>query len=137
MSRISTSAELTWRSDLVFDGTAGGTHAVLDSNGKAGPSPMQLLAMGLAGCMSMDVVDILKKGRYDMRALRAHFIGHRAGEPPKRYEEITLHFVIDGNPPAEAVDRAIALSRNKYCSVWHSMRQDIELTVTYEIRTQE
>jgi putative redox protein len=135
MSRISTSAELIWRSDLVFDATSRGTHAVVDSNGKDGPSPMQLLAMGLTGCMSMDVVDILKKGHYDLRGLRAHFIGHRAGEPPKRYEEITLHFLIDGNPPAKAVDRAIALSRDKYCSVWHSMRQDIKLTVTYEIRT--
>jgi putative redox protein len=134
MTRISTSAELTWQSDLAFHATSGDAQIVLDSHGKLGPSPMQALAMSLAGCMAIDVVDILKKGRHDLRGLRAIFTGQRAGEPPKRFEVITLHFVVTGDVPGQAIERAVALSREKYCSVWHSMRQDIALTVTHEIR---
>ena len=132
--RITTTAELTWDSDLRLKATTGGCALVIDSNGKAGPSPMQTLAVSLAGCMAIDVVDIVKKGRHDLRGLRVTFTGLRAAEPPKRYEEVTLHYIIEGNVPEAAIDRAIALSREKYCSVWHSMRQDIQLTVTYEIR---
>jgi len=47
---------------------------------------------------------------------------------------VALHVTIEGDVPAEAVDRAVALSREKYCSVWHSMRQDIPFTVTHDIR---
>jgi putative redox protein len=82
--------------------------------------------------MAIDLVDILKKGRHDLRSLRATFTGVRAPSPPKRFEEITLHFVLTGNVPHAAIERAIALSREKYCSVWHSMRHDIPLHVTYE-----
>ncbi len=134
MTQITTSAELTWQKDLLFDATSGEARIAVDGHGKRAPSPMQLVAMAVAGCMAIDVVDILKKGRHDLRGLQARFTGLRAGEPPKRYEEITLHYVITGNVPAQAIDRAIALSREKYCSVWHSMRQDIKFTVNYEIR---
>jgi putative redox protein len=132
--RITTTADLTWDADLRFTARSGGQHVVIDSNGHAGPSPMQTLAMSLAGCMAIDVVDIVKKGRHDLRALHVTFTGLRAAEPPRRFEEITLHYVIEGNVPEAAVERAIALSREKYCSVWHSLRQDIKLTVTHEIR---
>lgn len=132
--RITTTAELTWTTDLCLRATSGSSELVIDSNGKAGPSPMQTLAMSLAGCMAIDMVDIIKKGRHDLRALSVTFTGLRSGTPPKRYEEIALHYTIEGEVPAAAVERAIALSREKYCSVWHSMRQDIQLTVTHEIR---
>jgi putative redox protein len=133
--RITTTAELTWTTDLCFRATSGESELVIDSNSKAGPSPMQTLAISLAGCMAIDVVDIIKKGRHDLRGLRVTFTGQRAGTPPKRYEEITLHYIIEGDVPQAAVERAISLSREKYCSVWHSMRQDIRLTVTHEIRS--
>lgn len=131
--RITTTAELTWDADLRFSAKSGGAQLVIDSRGEAGPSPMQTLAISLAGCMAIDVVDILRKGRHDLRGLRVTFSGLRAGEPPKRYESIALHYIIEGEVPEAAVERAIALSREKYCSAWHSMRQDIELTVTHEI----
>jgi putative redox protein len=133
-SRITTTAELTWEGDLRFTSRSGGSELVIDSNSEHGPSPMQTLAISLAGCMAIDVLDIIKKGRHDLRALRVTFAGQRAPEPPKRYEEIALHFIVEGNVPAAAVDRAIQLSRDKYCSVWNSMRQDIQLAVTHEIR---
>ncbi len=131
--RITTTAELTWDADLRFTARSGASQLVIDSNSQQGPSPMQTLAMSLAACMAIDVVDIIKKGRHELRGLRVTFTGLRAPEPPKRFEDITLHYIVEGSVPAAAVDRAIALSREKYCSVWHSMRQDIALTVTHEI----
>ena len=69
---------------------------ILDSASKAGPSPMQALAFALAGCMAMDVVHILKKGRHDLRGLRADLTGTRANEEPRRFTAITLHYTITG-----------------------------------------
>jgi putative redox protein len=131
--RITTRAELTWNGDLRFTADSGGRQVVIDSDGAQGPSPMQTLAMSLAGCMAIDVIDILKKGRHEVRGLRASFAGVRAATPPKKFEEIALHFTIGGDVPAHAIDRAIALSREKYCSVWHSMRESIALAITYEV----
>jgi putative redox protein len=128
--RPPTVAALTWQHDLVLAGTSGEARMTLDSAGVAGPSPMQALAFALAGCMAMDVVHVLKKGRHDMRTLRADLSGERAPEDPRRFTAVTLQFTIEGNVPQEAVDRAVQLSRDKYCSVWHSLRQDITLTVT-------
>lgn len=125
--------DLTWEHDLVFAGTSGKVRMTLDSAGIAGPSPVQALAFGLAGCMAMDVVHILKKGRHDLRGLRVDLTGERAPEEPHRLTAITLRFTINGNVPRDVVDRAVELSRDKYCSVWHSLRQDITLTVSSAI----
>ena len=94
---------------------------------------MQALAFALAGCMSMDVVHVLTKGRHDLRGLRADLTAQRAPDEPRRFTAITLHYTVTGDVPTDKVERAIHLSREKYCSVWHSMRQDIELTVTYKL----
>jgi putative redox protein len=123
--------DLTWIGDLKFSGTSGHTSMTLDSAGVAGPSPVQALAFALAGCMAMDLAHILSKGRYPYRALRAHLEAKRADENPHRILAVTLHFTVEGDAPDDAIERAIALSREKYCSVWHSMRQDIELNVTW------
>ena len=64
-----TTVEIVWEHDLVFAGQSGETSIVLDSAGAAGPSPVQALAFALAGCMGMDVVHILRKGRHDLRGL--------------------------------------------------------------------
>lgn len=130
-----TVVELIWEHDLVFGGKSGDVVMTLDSGSEAGPSPMQALAFGLAGCMAMDVVHVLKKGRHDLRGMRADLTGQRANEEPRRFTAIALHYTVTGDVPAEAVERAITLSREKYCSVWHSMRQDIALTVTFKVTT--
>lgn len=128
-----TTVELIWEHDLVFAGKSGETTMTLDSASTAGPSPMQALAFGLAGCMAMDVVHILKKGRYDLRGLRADLKGERAPSEPRRFTAMTLHFTITGDVPAEQADRALQLSKEKYCSVWHSLRQDIAFDVTAKV----
>jgi putative redox protein len=125
--------ELVWERDLVFGGKAGDIALTLDSASVAGPSPMQALAFGLAACMAMDVVHILTRGRHDLRGLKADLTGTRADREPRRFTAIALHYTITGLVPAEQVDRAIQLSREKYCSVWHSLRQDITLTVTFSV----
>src|SRR6185503_8174539 len=126
-------AELIWADRLRFGATSGPNAVVIDGDGAAGPSPMQLAAFGLAGCMSADVASILQKGRHPLSGLRVSFTGERAPDPPRRFVRINLHFHITGAVPAEAVERAIALSRDTYCSVWHSMRQDLEFTTTFEL----
>ncbi len=92
-----------------------------------------MLGAALAGCMSVDLAHILKRGRHEFTALRSQAVGERAPDEPHRFIGVTLHFVIEGPVPREAVDRAIQLSRDKYCSVWHSMRSDIDLQVTFDL----
>ena len=126
-------AELVWSGDLRFEASSGTNRIVIDGDSKGGPSPTQCAAIGLAGCMAADVVDIVRKGRHPLTALRVTCTGRRAEEPPRRFLEISLRFDIQGAVPPEAVERAIALSREKYCSVWHSFRQDITLTTSVHI----
>jgi putative redox protein len=126
--------DLTWQDELKFAGRSGDVALTLDSASKAGPSPMQLLGFGLAGCMAMDVVHILRKGRQDLRGLTVHLVGRRAETEPRRFLAIDLRFEVTGPVPVEQVERAIRLSREKYCSVWHSMREDIALTTEVVIR---
>jgi putative redox protein len=129
-----TVVELIWEHDLVLGGRSGEIAIRLDSAGVEGPSPMQALAFALAGCMAMDVVHVLKKGRHDMRGLKADLRGERASDDPRRFTSIELKYTVTGDVPSDAVDRAIQLSRDKYCSVWHSMRQDITLNVSFTIQ---
>jgi putative redox protein len=126
-------AELVWSGDLRFDASSGANTAIVDGDSRSGPSPTQHAAIGLAGCMAADVVDILRKGRHPLTALRVTFIGTRAEQPPRRFLQIELRFDLRGAVPPDAVERAIALSREKYCSVWHSFRQDITLSTTFHV----
>jgi putative redox protein len=123
--------ELIWEHDLVFGGRAGDTHITLDSASAAGPSPTQALAFGLAGCMAMDVVHILKKARQDLKGLRVELTATRAPDVPRRFTAFEIHFTVTGDIPGDQVQRAIDLSHEKYCSVWHSLRQDITLESTF------
>jgi putative redox protein len=126
-------ANLTWTGDLTFHGVSGEASLTLDSHGKRGASPMQTLAFALAGCMGMDLVHILQKSRTPFSAVRAALSGRRPIDPPSRFLAITLHFEIDGEATDAQVQRAIDLSREKYCSVWNSMRQDIDFQVTFVV----
>ena len=135
MAKPPVELELIWERDLVFSGRSRDNEMTLDSDSVAGPSPMQALAFALAGCMAMDVVHVLRKGRHDLKGLRADLVGSRAEEEPRRFTRIELRYTVNGAVPEPVVQRAIELSREKYCSVWHSMRQDIDFAVTYTIVT--
>jgi putative redox protein len=125
--------ELAWQGDLRLEAHAGAWTLTIDGERAAGPSPVQLLATGLAGCMGLDVVDILRKGRHVLVALRARLEGERAGESPRRFTRIALHFVVTADVPPDRVERAIQLSRDRYCSVWHSLRPDIAFETSFEV----
>ena len=134
MARPPTIADLRWERDLVFHATSGSGVMTLDGGSQAGLSPVQTLAIALAGCMSADVAFVLTRGRHIFRALTTHFEGERAPDDPHRFVRVAMRFAVTGDVPPDAVARAIELSREKYCSVWHSMRQDIELTTAFEVR---
>ena len=129
----STVVELIWEHDLVLGGRSGKANLTVDSAGVEGPSPMQALGFAVTGCMSMDLVHILKKGRFDLKGLKADLRAERAPDVPHRFTAIALHFTVTGDIPDDQVQRAIDLSRDKYCSVWHSMREDIGLAVTFTV----
>jgi putative redox protein len=125
---------LDWRGERRFEGRAGDLAVVVDGERQAGLSPPQAVAVGLAGCMGIDVVDVLRKGRIAVRELRVELEGERAAEPPRRFTRMAVHFVVTADVAPDRVERAIALSRERYCSVWHSLRPDTELETSFEIR---
>ena len=94
---------------------------------------MAALASALAGCIAIDMIHILTKGRFEVRSFSAQLTGRRADTEPRRFVAFDLSFTLDTSAPSDQVDRAIALSREKYCSVWHSLRQDIELTTSVSL----
>ena len=128
-----TSLELVWEHDLVFAGHSGEASMTLDSAGIAGPSPVQALAFAVAACMGMDVVYILRKGRHDLRGMKIALVAERAQEDPHRMTSLKLDFYVTGPVPKDQVQRAIDLSHEKYCSVWHSMRQDIAFETRFTV----
>jgi putative redox protein len=133
VSKRTVQVELVWTDKLQFGATTASSALVVDGDGEAGPSPVQLLATALLGCMSADVVDILQKGRHAFTGFHAALSGDRLPNPPRRLARVTLRFTVHGRVPAAAIERAIALSREKYCSVWHSLRQDIELATAFDV----
>ena len=126
-------ASLTWAGDLTFTAASGSQRMTLDGDGTAGPSPVQALAFAIAGCMAMDVIDILVKGRHSVRAMEVAFHGERAQTPPRRFTTVNLTFIVHGDATSDNVRRAISLSHEKYCSVSNSLRGDIAFTTEFEV----
>jgi putative redox protein len=122
-----------WTGDLAFAVRSGDHAIVTDGDSRLGPSPVQLLGAALAGCMATDVALILSRGRQPLRSLTVSLSGTRADDDPHRLLAVTIHFAVGGDVNPAQLDRAIALSREKYCSVWHSLREDITLTTTTAI----
>ena len=126
-------ATLEWDGGQQFTGVVG-KHAVsMDGSAAAAPTPVHLLALSLAGCMAIDLVHILTRGRHPITALTTRLTGYRAEEHPRRFTRIHLDFTLSGDMLPEHVERAIDLSREKYCSVWNTFRQDTELIVGFSI----
>lgn len=126
-------ASLTWNEELSFSASSGSQQLIIDGQSKAGPSPVQALAFGIAGCMGIDVIDILRKGRHPVRGLEIALTAERAETPPHRLTTVHLVFTVAGDVPSDAVKRAIGLSHEKYCSVSNSLRGDIRFTTEFEV----
>jgi len=132
-TRPTVTVELEWEGGLRFRGRAGEREMKLDGDSASAVSPVEALALALAGCMASDLVHILVKGRLEPKGLTAHLIAERAPEEPRRLVKVDLRFAVRGAVPADKVERAITLSREKYCSVWHSLRPDIAFTTSFEV----
>ena len=129
-------ATLSWTGDgKTFRGRAGSGHdVIIDGDGRVGASSMDSVLLGLMGCMSIDVLMILQKSRVTLNSFEIRAEAERAPEPPRHFTRVRLTFVLDGPDPdaRPKIDRAIQLSREKYCSVLHSLRGDLELETSVE-----
>lgn len=98
------------------------------------PRPMEVLLAGAGGCTAYDVVLILRRGRHRVTDCRVRLTAERAAIDPKVFTRIHLHFVVSGHGlPAAAIERAIALSHEKYCSATTMLSKTAEVTTSYEI----
>ena len=126
---------------MTFVAESGSGHAVVvDGNPEIGgrdlgPRPMELVLMGTGSCSAIDVVLILRRSRQEITDCIVEIEGERATEDPKVFTKIHFHFVVTGKALAEShVERAIRLSKEKYCSATAMMAKTAEITTDYEIR---
>lgn len=125
---------LEWNQDLQFRATgSSGNSILLDGDSKSSISPMESLLAAFCACMASDVVMILQKMRADFNGIKITASAQRNPEPPKFFRKIELTFSVIGNIARDRVEHAIALSFERYCSVFHSLRKDIEVTHNIEI----
>ena len=131
----STKAQLTWSRDLVFTGTTPqGYELDFDADAHWGCKPTEALLMSLGGCMAIDIVSILKKMRMDISRFRIDIAGERNPDPPQYFKAVEMILHLAGqNLDSRRIERAIALSREKYCSVYNSLRPDLNLKVLYTL----
>jgi putative redox protein len=129
---------LTWEQEgLRFrGGREGGPQVVIDSDGGEGPSPVTALLLGLGGCMAVDVLDITQKMRLPVTGLAVRIDAQRRPDPPRRLTAVRLLYVVRGLAVGDEpkVRHAIDLSRDKYCSVLHSLRDDIAMDIELELQ---
>jgi len=129
-------ASVRWMEDTAFETTTGSGHKFVIEGGdqKRGPSPVELMLVGLAGCTGMDVIDILRKKRLHVKGLEVRVEGKRADKAPMVYTHIDVVYVVRGKHiTASAVEHAIKLSQEKYCSVGVMLGKTAKIKHRYEI----
>ncbi|HTZ41189.1 MAG TPA: OsmC family protein [Syntrophales bacterium] len=134
-----TKATLRWEKDLIFIGsTEPGYDIEFDANAQWGCKPTEALLLSLAGCMGIDIVMILQKMRVRLASFRMDLVGERNPTPPQYYRAIEMALYLGGkNLDPSKVERAISLSKATYCSVYNSLRSDVELKVRYLLEEKE
>jgi putative redox protein len=118
---------------LVMDGAP---DAAKPENGgqNLAPRPMETVLAGTGGCAAYDIVLILKRGRHDVRGCSVKLTSERAQTDPKVFTKIHMHFSVTGREiPAAAVERAVALSHEKYCSATIMLGQMAAITTSFEV----
>jgi putative redox protein len=125
-----------WEGESGFTGknTAGGSIQIGTVNGRPGVGPMEMLLLGVAGCTGIDIVSILDKKRQNLQDFQIRVRGRRAKEYPRVYKEIEVTYLLWGtNIDSKAVEHAIQLSEEKYCSASIMMRAVADMHSTYHI----
>jgi len=129
-------AKVTWVEDRRFVGEASSGHAIVvdGSAEKRGPSPMEMVLMGMVGCTAYDVVSILEKKRQAVTGVEVSARAERAPEPPQVFTEIEVEYRVRGRDiSAKAVEDAIRLSEEKYCSASIMLGKTARITTSYQI----
>ncbi len=132
-------ARVKWVEDRTFTGEVEAGHRIVLGNGidgkpKPGPSPMELLLIGTGGCASYDLVHILQKGREPIVDCVCDVSAERAETEPKVFTKIHMQFTVTGRGlDPKKVERAIALSAEKYCSASAMMAEVAEVTHGFEV----
>lgn len=134
-------ARVKWLQDVTFVGESASGHAVVmdgppEHGGRnIGIRPMEMLLLGLGGCASFDVINILKKSRQAVVDCEAQLEADRADMEPKVFTRIHVHFVITGKDLSDKhVKRAVQLSAEKYCSASIMLGKTAIISHDYEIR---
>ncbi|HHT69882.1 MAG TPA: OsmC family protein [Firmicutes bacterium] len=134
-------AQVRWNGKLGFVGISGSNHAVVMDVSKenggdgAAASPMELVLLGLAGCSGIDVALIVKKKRLNVRDFQIFVDGQRADEHPQVFNKVQMKFVFEGDDLSQkALEDAVRLSLDKYCSVAGMVNKTAEITWTVEIK---
>jgi putative redox protein len=128
-----TEARATWISDQKFDGISSSGHKILvDGDKKSGNSPMELVLIGLCGCTGYDLVSILGKKREPFTSVEVRAEAERAATPPTVYTEIKLVYRVGGKVSHKAVEDAVRLSEEKYCSVATMLNKTAKISYSIE-----
>jgi putative redox protein len=125
-----------WQEGMSFSGhnQAGGTVQIGTTGQQPGTGPMELLLLGVAGCTGMDIVSILTKKRQPPSAFQVRVRGKRAEEHPKIYTEIEVTYLLWGTGiDPKAVEQAIQLSEDKYCSASAMLSKAAKISSSYRI----
>ena len=142
---VSWTGGLSTRSAMGFVAETGSGHTLVmdgapdaDKPGNGGqnlaPRPMETVLAGTGGCTAYDVVLILKRGRHAVRGCTVKLTAERANTEPKVFTKIHMHFTVTGKAiPAVAVERAVALSHEKYCSASIMLAKMAEITTSFEL----
>ncbi len=133
-------AQVEWIGEELFlTASESGHTLVLDANGgNLAPSPLENILMSLGGCSSVDVVSILQKARQEISHCKVEITGTRVETVPKLFSDIHLHFVITGkNIKEKHVERAVALSADKYCSVALMLNGKVSISHDFSIINSE
>lgn len=133
-------AAVTWKEGMSFTGTAdSGFEVALGASEAVGGAddgfrPMELIAIGLAGCTGMDVLSILRKKREEITNFKVDVKTERAAQHPHVFTNIHVHYTIEGKSIKPAsVERAIELSETRYCPAQAMLLKAAPITHTYEI----
>jgi len=128
-----TEARATWISDQKFEGISSSGHQIeLDGDKKSANSPMELVLIALCGCTGYDVVSILGKKREPFTSIEVRAQAERAASPPTVYTEIKLVYRVGGKVSHKAVEDAVRLSEEKYCSVAAMLNKTAKISYSIE-----
>lgn len=132
-------ASLTWEKELIFTGrTQEGYEIDFDAHVQWGCKPTDSLLLSLAGCMGIDTVMFLQKMKVELSNFKMDIVADRNPTPPQYFKAVEIILHIGGkNLNTKKVDRAVSLSHEKYCSVYNTLREDMDVKVRYVLEENE